>query len=253
MEVYEDKVFDELKNWKKSILAPPSMLGSLAKSAQTRINEMIPDRVHDMITQAVKRMINTVLFGAHLTTLPAPREESLSIIENKVKEKIDFYSRTAAAEGAVTGYGGILMGMADLPLWLGIKIKMLYEISNLYGYDLSDYKERIYLLHIFQLTFSRHKQKKEIFRRMQQWNEVEKNLPDEIHQFDWRSFQIEYRDYLDLAKLLQLIPGFGAIIGFYVNHHLTNKLGIYAMNSYRLRRFDKMKKQGRKKDKGKWK
>jgi hypothetical protein len=250
MEVYEDKVFEELKNWKKSILSPPSMFGSLAKSAQTRINEMIPDRVHDIITQAIRRMTNAVIFGAQLTTLPAPREESLATIEHQVKQKIDFYSRTAAAEGAVTGYGGILMGMADLPLWLSIKIKMLFEISTLYGYDLSDYKERIYLLHIFQLTFSRHKKRGDLFKRMQKWNEVEKNLPDDVHQIDWRAFQIEYRDYLDLAKMLQLIPGFGAIIGFYVNHHLTNKLGIYAMNSYRLRRFDNMKKQGRKKDKG---
>jgi hypothetical protein len=239
MEVYESDVFRELKSWKETISSKQSVFGGLAKSFQTRINNMIPDRIHEIITGAIKRMTKTVIFGARITTLPAPHEESLSAIEEKVRKKIDIYSKTAAAEGAVTGYGGILMGLADLPLWLSIKIKLLFEIANLYGHDLSDYKERIYILHIFQLTFSRHKLKQKIFERMQHWKAQEKKLPDNINDFDWRSFQIEYRDYLDLAKLMQLIPGFGAIVGFYVNHRLTRKLGNYAMNAYRMRRFEK--------------
>jgi hypothetical protein len=60
-------------------------------------------------------------------------------------------------------------------------------------------------------------------------------LPENISAFDWRKFQLEYRDHIDLAKLLQVIPGVGALVGFYVNHRLTKKLGTYAMNAYRLR------------------
>jgi len=241
MEVYEEKVYNELKVWKKSMDEPPSTLGSIAKSIQIRINNLIPERIHEVMTNAIRQMTKTVIFGAHLTTVKTAHEESLSAIEEKVKDKIDVYSKTAAAEGAVTGYGGILMGMADLPLWLSIKIKLLFEIANLYGQDLSDYKERIYLLHIFQLTFSRHKQRKKIFSLMKNWDKEKQKLPEDINQFDWRNFQIEYRDYLDLAKLLQLIPGFGAFVGLYINHKLTNKLGVYAMNSYRMRLLKKSK------------
>jgi hypothetical protein len=238
MEVYEEKVLGELKSWKRSMTSRPSLMGSMTKSIQSRINNMIPERVHEVITNAIRQMTKAVIFGARITTLPASHEESLSIIEKKVIKKIEVYSKTAAAEGAVTGYGGIFLAMADLPLWLSIKIKLLFEIANLYGFDLSDYKERIYLLHIFQLTFSRHKLKREIFQRMLHWKEEERKLPDDINRLDWRTFQIEYRDYLDLAKLLQLIPGFGAIVGFYVNQRLTRKLGNYAMNAYRMRRFN---------------
>ncbi len=237
MEVYEQQVFEELKAWKKSMYLPPSPIGSMAKSIQTGINNMIPERIHQIFTTAIKQMTKTVIFGAHLTTLPAPHEESLSGIEQKVRKKIEVFSKTAAAEGAVTGYGGILLGLTDLPLWLSIKIKLLFEIANLYGFSLSDYKERIFLLQIFQLTFSRQKQRKAIFKRLQNWEKIKLKMPDDINQFDWRTFQIEYRDYLDVAKLLQLIPGFGAIVGFYINHKLTKKLGEYAMNSYRLRLF----------------
>ena len=60
-------------------------------------------------------------------------------------------------------------------------------------------------------------------------------MPDDIHQFDWRSFQQEYRDYIDLAKMAQLIPVIGAVVGVVVNYRLLNKLGETAMNAYRLR------------------
>jgi hypothetical protein len=235
MEVYEKQVYDELKSWKQSIHEDPSLFGTMAKSVQSGINNVIPERIHKIMTDAIRQMTKSVIFGAYLTTQKKNKIDLLSGIEEKVKEKIDIYSKTAAAEGGVTGYGGILMGLADLPLWLSIKIKMLFEIGNLYGYDLSDYKERIYLLQIFQLTFSRHQERKKIFDRINKWDKEKEKLPENINDFDWRTFQIEYRDYLDLAKLLQLIPGFGAIVGIYINHKLTRRLGHFAMNAYRMR------------------
>ena len=57
-------------------------------------------------------------------------------------------------EGAGTGAGGILIGLTDLPLLLGIKIKLLYELASIYGFDVKDYRERMYILSIFQLAFS---------------------------------------------------------------------------------------------------
>ena len=48
----------------------------------------------------------------------------------------------------------------------------------------------------------------------------------------------EYRDHIDLAKLLQLIPGIGAAVGALVNYKLTNRLGEFAMNAYRMRIFE---------------
>ncbi|NLV88207.1 MAG: EcsC family protein [Tissierellia bacterium] len=56
-----------------------------------------------------------------------------------------------------------------------------------------------------------------------------------MNQFDWRTFQQEYRDYIDLAKLAQMLPGVGAVVGFFTNGKLIHKLGETAMNSYRMR------------------
>jgi hypothetical protein len=66
-----------------------------------------------------------------------------------------------------------------------------------------------------------------------------------MDEFDWRTFQLEYRDNIDLAKLFQLVPGVGALVGFYVNHRLTYKLGVNAMNCYRIRYFNSELKPSR--------
>ena len=153
----------------------------------------------------------------------------------KVKQRIKIYKNTAATEGALTGAGGILLGLADFPLWLTLKMKLLHEIASLYGYDVKEYKERIYLLYIFQLTFSSRGQQSKVFEVLENWSHQEHNLPQNINEFDWRTFQLEYRDYIDLAKLLQLVPLIGAPVGAFVNHRLTKKLGVTAMNAFRMR------------------
>ena len=148
---------------------------------------------------------------------------------------IKTYKHTAAVEGGVTGAGGILLGLADFPILLGIKLKMLFDIAVLYGFDVKDYKERIYILHIFQLAFSSQEHRRNVFLQMQDWDQKKNHLPDDIHAFDWRPFQQEYRDYIDLAKMAQLIPGIGAVVGLVVNYKLIKQLGHTAMNAYRMR------------------
>jgi hypothetical protein len=60
---------------------------------------------------------------------------------------------------------------------------------------------------------------------MTDWDEKSKELPEDINEFDWRNFQQEYRDYIDLAKMAQLIPLIGAPVGIVVNNRLLKKIG----------------------------
>ena len=213
----------------------PSFANKLAKKMQEKLNSYIPEKVHQAITATIKQMVRAVLFGSELTTRKPYPFTSLQLTEALVQERINFYRRAAAAEGGITGAGGILLGFADFPLLLGLKLKMLFEIAALYGYSAEDYRERLYLLHIFQLAFSSQEQRREVYLLLENWEEQVRHLPQDIHQFDWRTFQQEYRDYIDLAKMAQLIPIIGAPIGAVVNYRLINKLGTTAMNAYRMR------------------
>ena len=235
MERHLQQVSSELKAWQKQMLRRPSFFNSLSKKMQVKMNSWIPEKVHKAITVTLKQMIRGVLFGAGHTTAQPLRNVSLQEREELVLKKIDAYRKTAAVEGGITGAGGLLLGLADFPILIGIKIKLLFDIASIYGFDADDYKERIYILHIFELAFSSHKHRKNVYLEMTDWDEKSKSLPANINEFDWRNFQQEYRDYIDLAKLAQLIPVIGAPVGFLVNNRLIKKLGATAMNAYRMR------------------
>lgn len=225
----------ELARWQKEMLRDPSFLNKLSKKVQTRVNNWIPEKVHKAVTVAIKQMIRAVLFGATYTTVQPPADGALEVREIAVLQRIEFYKKTAAVEGGITGAGGFLLGLADFPILLGIKLKLLFDIASIYGFNVKDYKERVYLLHIFELAFSSDIHRKKVYLKMVDWDQKSKALPDDINQFDWRNFQQEYRDYIDLAKMAQLLPIIGAPVGAIVNYRMIKKLGVTAMNAYRMR------------------
>ena len=242
MNPYEISVQHELQTWQKKMLSKPTFFNRLSKRMQTKVNSIIPEKIHKAITTTLKQMIRAVLFGAGLTTAEPKKNKSLEEREALVEEKINFYRKTAAAEGGITGAGGILLGLADFPILIGLKLKMLFDIAAVYGYNVNDYKERVYMLYIFQLAFSSHEHRKNIYLKMINWEEQKKQFPDDTNQFDWRTLQQEYRDYIDLAKMAQLIPLIGAPVGVVVNYRLIKKLGTTSMNAYRMRWMEQITK-----------
>lgn len=233
--LYNQQALKELKAWQKKMSRKPGLFSRLSKKAQTKLNSLIPDKVHTAITATIKQMVRGVLFGATYTTPSGKPYSSLEAIEAAVQEKIKFYRNTAAAEGGITGAGGLLLGLADFPILLTMKLKLLFDIANAYGFSTKDYRERLFILHIFQLAFSGQDHRKNIYAQITDWDEKSKTIPEDIHQFNWLHFQQEYRDYIDLAKMAQLIPGIGAVVGVVVNYRLINQLGRTAMNAYRMR------------------
>ena len=120
---------------------------------------------------------------------------------------------------------------------MGLKIKLLFDIAALYGHDGRDYTERLYLLHVFQLAFSSQHTRNRVYQRLEHWDAYRRTLPPDVADFDWRTFQQEYRDYIDLAKLAQLLPVVGAAVGAVANYRLLAQLGETAINCYRMRYF----------------
>ncbi|TYS44113.1 EcsC family protein [Bacillus infantis] len=232
MNEYEQQVLRELEEWRRKLLKRSGMLNRLSKKAQTKINSYIPEKAHAVITEGIKNMVKATLAGSNLTTRKKLEAGmSLAEMDGKLDEKLAVYRKTATIEGAGTGAGGILLGLADFPLLLSIKMKFLFEASAIYGYDPGEYEERLFILHVFQLAFSSDEKRRETLAVIENWDEKVKELKD----MEWRGFQQEYRDYIDFAKMLQLLPGIGAVAGAYANYNLLDQLGETARNAYRLR------------------
>ncbi|WP_078552628.1 EcsC family protein [Bacillus alkalicellulosilyticus] len=236
---YEETVREDLLRWKRKMRKQQSMKAKVAKRFQTKMNQLIPEKVHQVVTASIKNMVHATLLGSEYTTkVTVMTDATFAEREEKVKERLSTYKKTAAIEGAGTGAGGILLGMADFPLLLSIKMKFLFDAASTYGFDVKDYRERLFILYLFQLAFSSDEKKKEVFSIVSDWPSYIQTLPSEkeyLEALDWKEFQLEYRDHIDLVKMLQLIPGFGAIVGAAANYHFLDVLGETAMNGYRIR------------------
>ncbi|WP_117168125.1 EcsC family protein [Paraliobacillus sediminis] len=229
---HQEKVREDLVIWRRKVLKQSGLFNQLSKKAQTKMNGLIPEKVHTVITNSVKNMVKATLAGSNMiTNKKQASEKSLYERDELLKEKLISYRKTAVVEGAGTGAGGIFLGLADFPLLLSIKMKFLFDAAAVYGYDANKYEERLFMLHVFQLAFSSDDKRRETLAIIENWEEEKETLVD----MDWQVFQQEYRDYIDLVKMLQLIPGFGAIVGAYANHNLFDTLGETAMNAYRMR------------------
>lgn len=232
MNEYELKAYEEVLAWKQKLNKRSSLLIRASKKAQTKVNQLIPEKVHQLLTESIKNMVKATLAGSNYTT-KKQQGTGLTLAEKdqQLLKKLSGYKRTAAAEGAGTGAGGILLGLADFPLLLSIKMKFLFDAASIYGFDPSRYEERLFILYVFQLAFSSDEHRKQTLGLIEDW-EARKG---ELAELDWQQFQQEYRDYIDFVKMLQLMPGIGAVVGAYANYNLLDQLGVTAMNAYRMR------------------
>ncbi|WP_138419768.1 EcsC family protein [Aquibacillus sediminis] len=232
-DVYEQRAIKEAQRYVRSLEKKSSIIQRTSKKVQTQINDKIPDKVHGVVTESIKTMVKLALTSSEYI-YPIKVDESWTLVEreNFIKQRLKQYKQTAMIEGAGTGAGGILLGMADFPLLLSIKMKFLFDVGQIYGYDVKKYEERMYLLHVFMLAFSSDEKRKNVWKTLEDWDH-QKRVWQEV---DWKSLQLEYRDTIDFAKMLQLVPGFGAIVGALANKQFLEQLGETSMNMYRLRR-----------------
>jgi hypothetical protein len=237
--IYEQQMQRKLKRWEIRLLKEPNLIERASKSVQNRINQVIPEKVHNTITATVKGIVQTTLFGINFMPASDPlRDLSLAERDGKAEELLSLYKKIAAAEGAGTGAGGILLGLADFPILIGIKLKFLFELAHVYGYSTKDYRERLFILYLFQLAFSSSKKKPELLKTIKNWPMISQTFPpaaDYASQVNWLQLQQEYRDSIDFRKMLQLIPGIGAVVGAWANFGLLEELGVVGMNGYRMR------------------
>ncbi|RSB48209.1 EcsC family protein [Brevundimonas sp. 357] len=231
---YEARALAEALAWRDRQLKRPGLWDKTTRATQDRINRVIPERVHEIVTGAVQQMTRGLLAGSEWTTARPLTEGALQEREARVRTRVELYRTTASVEGGVAGAGGFLMAAADFPALMAIKVKMLFEIAALYGYSGRDLKERVIVLRIFQMAFSSARHRPEALAALEAAM-CAPDDPDALKAFDWRKFQLEYRDYIDVAKLAQLLPLVGAPIGAVVNWRLTQRLAETAMNAYRLR------------------
>lgn len=226
----------EVEAWRDRQMKGPGLWDKATRGAQDRINRAIPEKLHAVVTVGVEAMTKGILFGSDVLVARPDLGGSLAARELRARALIRTWRNTAGVEGGVAGAGGFLLAAADFPALMAIKVRMLSEIVALYGWGGGALGERLFLLHIFHLAFAGAKRRPEALAGLEACI-AGRDQPERIEDFDWRRFQQEYRDYIDLAKMAQLLPVVGAPIGAVVNWRLVDRLGETAIMACRLRWF----------------
>lgn len=232
-DAYEAWAAGEVAHWRAEVLKPANALDRAAKGLQVRVNRLIPEKVHATVTGVMEGLTRSILTGADFTTAPPLIGASLAERDRRAIAAVEGYRTTAAVEGGVTGAGGFWLGLADFPALLVLKFKLLFDLSAVYGHEAEAFEERLFILALFQLAFSSAGHRAGVFAGLEDWDRQEH--PADFEHFDWRAFQQEYRDFIDIPKLLQMMPIVGAPVGAVVNYALLQRLGHTAMNGYRMR------------------
>ncbi|WP_297800487.1 EcsC family protein [uncultured Brevundimonas sp.] len=234
---YENKALAQALSWRTRQHKQPGLWDRSTRATQDKINNIIPEPVHKTVTAVMKQMTKAIMTGSGWIAGGPRTEGTLEEREKAILDLMKTYRTTAGIEGAVAGAGGFVLAAADLPTLMAIKIKLLFEICAAYGFDSRDPAERLFILRIFHLAFASARQRPAALAAL------EASIPetdDEPVEIDWRRFQLEYRDYMDVAKLLQLLPVIGAPVGAVVNWRLTSRLAKTAVQAYRLRWFNEV-------------
>lgn len=157
---------------------------------------------------------------------------------------IQSHKKMATIQGATTGIGGIFTLLIDIPLILGISLKVLQELAIVYGYHPDKKTERIFIVKCLQFASSDIVGKKAIIEDLARVDEAGAST-DTISQIQgWREVLITFRDNFGWKKLFQIIPIAGMVFGAYFNRKSIEDVAEVGKMMYRKRRImDRMRDQ----------
>ncbi len=229
----------DLQDWLKTEMKNANIFDRAADRIQKVFQNIVPSQINSAITKGMEGFTRVVMSGSGIMLPKAETDIAIEESGVRAEKSIQNYVHMGMLSGAGTSAGGILTGLLDLPLLMSFKIKLIFEIGSHYGYDMKDPRERYFALLIFREAFSSPVRKKEHLQALIAFESIKEKLEEPLEKIDWKGFQQEYRDYIDLAKLLQFIPGIGIVIGATVNRQLMMQLGKTAIKAYELRHFQK--------------
>lgn len=137
-------------------------------------------------------------------------------------------------EGGVLGALGI--GLPDIPLFLSLVLKNIYEVALSYGYDYESPEERAYILLIICGAMTQGDRKQVFNEEIDHLgNHIGNEVNTEINLEQQMKMTAEILSEAMLtAKFVQGIPIIG-VVGGVVNYNIIKKVGKYAGLKYKKR------------------
>lgn len=162
--------------------------------------------------------------------------------DRKYRKRLDLHSRQSqminssisVIEGGVLGAFGI--GLPDIPLFLSLVMKSVYEIALSYGYHYETEEEKAYVLLLICTAMTKQERQKEFYQKLENLGEsIDYNMIPEINLEEHiKTTAGVLSESLLTAKFIQGIPLVGAVGGI-VNYNIIRKISKFAGVKYKKR------------------
>ncbi|WP_084174474.1 EcsC family protein [Paenibacillus xylanexedens] len=137
----------------------------------------------------------------------------LKVLDQVADNITDSRTKFAAAQGAATGFGGIVTIAADIPMVMGLSLKVLQEMALCYGYDPDEPLERIFIVKCLQFSSADIVGKKAIIEELAAYDDPDKPIEVVSQMQGWREVFNSYSESFGWKKLFQLVPIAGMVFG----------------------------------------
>ncbi|AET59464.1 hypothetical protein HPL003_13565 [Paenibacillus terrae HPL-003] len=142
----------------------------------------------------------------------------------------------ATAQGATTGIGGVFTIAADIPMLLGMSLKVLQEMAICYGFNPDEKQERIFIIKCMQFASSDIVGKKAVLEELALFDDSSRQAQVFSQMQGWREVINTYRDQFGWKKLFQMVPIAGILFGSIANRSAIRDVAEAGKMLYRKRR-----------------
>jgi hypothetical protein len=143
-------------------------------------------------------------------------------------------SSISVIEGGVLGFLGV--GLPDIPVFIGLIVKTIYEIALSYGYDYNKPEEKAYVLQLICASMTKGDIQKGFNDSLDSLaGNIDKDVVTEVDlEALMKTTSKVLSESLLTAKFIQGIPIVGSVGGI-INYNIINKVSKYSSLKYKKR------------------
>lgn len=220
---------------------PVKLQQSLEKAFETGF-KVVFEKGIGIIEKTYSKEVKNIEFDVnHYAVLNQTTKKNLRKLDRTARKSMIINQLLSTAEGGVLGALGI--GLPDIPLFVGMMLKNIYEVSLSYGFDYKDKKEKVYILYLICASITQGENQVNYTKLLDE-------VQDDYHKIEADSYNLDViiketahqlADAMLIAKFIQGLPLVGIVGGGY-NFTIMQKINKMAKVKYKKRYLQKLNK-----------
>lgn len=259
------------KEWKRLLEKEEKMLYSAENKKETKLDGKIKewtDKIEEKIPEKLSATLDAAFYKAFLTIFEKgtgviektfkgeelqlefevndfrvdkkPTRRSLKKLEAAGKKSKLLNSCVTTVEGI--GLGALGVGIPDIPVFLGMLLKGMYETAASYGYDYNKKEEQILILRMITAGLAEGEEKRKADKRVEEWMGFAEATEAFTFEDEVKKASEALSNAMLMAKFIQGLPVVG-VAGGMSNPVVYQKVSRYAALKYK-KRYLAAKRQG---------